>query len=83
MTLDRYMTRGHTQVADLLDRTVAKSGEQTVTNQDRTSKIASEVGRAGLEPATNGFGFGSSRHVSQPVISQCRNRFRNPFDSQR
>jgi integrase len=29
MTQDRYMTRGrvHTQVADLLDRTVAKSGE--------------------------------------------------------
>jgi integrase len=28
-TQDRYMTRGrvHTQVADLLDRTVAKSGE--------------------------------------------------------
>jgi integrase len=29
MTQDRYMTRGrvHTRVADLLDRTVAKSGE--------------------------------------------------------
>jgi integrase len=29
MTQDRYMSRGgvHTQVADLLDRTVAKSGE--------------------------------------------------------
>ena len=29
MTQDRYMTRGrvHNQVADLLDRTVAKSGE--------------------------------------------------------
>jgi hypothetical protein len=29
MTQDRYMTRGrvHTQVADLLDRTVTKSGE--------------------------------------------------------
>ncbi|MDT5160106.1 MAG: hypothetical protein QOC90_416, partial [Mycobacterium sp.] len=29
MTQDRYMPRGrvHTQVADLLDRTVAKSGE--------------------------------------------------------
>ena len=29
MTQDRYMTRGrvHTQVADLVDRTVAKSGE--------------------------------------------------------
>jgi hypothetical protein len=29
MTQDRYTTRGrvHTQVADLLDRTVAKSGQ--------------------------------------------------------
>jgi hypothetical protein len=29
MTQDRYTTRGriHTQVADLLDRTIAKSGE--------------------------------------------------------
>jgi hypothetical protein len=29
MTQDRYMTRGrvHTEVAELLDRTVAKSGE--------------------------------------------------------
>jgi integrase len=29
MTQDRYMTRGrvHTQVADLLDRTIAKGGE--------------------------------------------------------
>ncbi|CCK64484.1 Protein of unknown function [Mycobacterium canettii CIPT 140070017] len=35
------------------------------------------TGRAGLEPATNGFGFGGSRDVSwQPVISQCRKGLR-------
>jgi hypothetical protein len=45
------MTRGriHTQVADLLDRTVRINDDSGAKH-----KIASEVGRAGLEPATNG-----------------------------
>ncbi len=56
MTQDKYMSRGrvHTQVADLLDRTIAINDEYTMTQTRQTRKIGSEVGRAGLEPATNG-----------------------------
>jgi len=50
------MTRGriHTQVADLLDHTVRINDEYSMTPKMRSRKIASDVGRAGLEPATNG-----------------------------
>jgi hypothetical protein len=54
MTQDNYMARNrvHTEVAELLDRAI--SDEQTMAHSTVKRKIASEVGRAGLEPATNG-----------------------------
>ncbi len=53
-TQDRYMSRGqvHTQVADLLDRTI--KDESGSDRMDRSPNYRSDVGRAGLEPATNG-----------------------------
>jgi hypothetical protein len=38
MTQDRYMTRGriHTQLADLLDRTVRINDEKTMTQDERS-----------------------------------------------
>jgi hypothetical protein len=54
LSLDRYMPRGrvHAEVAELPDRTVK------TTNKHRPGvgqpKNGLEVGRAGLEPATNG-----------------------------
>jgi hypothetical protein len=45
--------RSHTAVADLLDRTI--NDEETTTRGNGRRKTPSEVGRAGLEPATDGF----------------------------
>ena len=54
MTQDRYMSRGrvHSEVAALLDRAI--KDEYRSNYMHRAANYRSEVGRAGLEPATNG-----------------------------
>jgi hypothetical protein len=60
MTQDVYMNRGgvHAEVADVLDRAAGISDEYRQLTFTVKAEIASDVARAGIEPATFRFSDG-------------------------
>jgi hypothetical protein len=65
MTQDRYMTRGriHTQVADLMDRTVRINDEKTMSHTACDEKIALKWGGRGSNPRPTDYESSASAHA--------------------